>query len=67
MLKFFTINQLLDNRIYKSNPQNADFDKLPFDGDKSFIARKRVYCINDDIVFRLNNRINEYNVRRIKV
>ena len=52
-LKVLFIRRLLDNRIYKSNPQNANFYYLPFDGNESLIARRRLYHINDDIVFRL--------------
>ena len=55
MLKVSSIEQSFDNRIYESNPRNADFDDLPFDCDERFITRQRIYCIIDDIVFRLNN------------
>ena len=41
--------------MYEINPQNDDFDDLPFDVDQSLITRKRIYRINDDIVNRLNN------------
>ena len=32
-LKVNSIKGSLDNRIYKSNPWNDDFNDLPFDGD----------------------------------
>ena len=38
-LKVNSIKRLLDNIIYESNPQNTDFDDLPFDGDEGWIAR----------------------------
>ena len=38
--KVILIKILLDKIIYKSNPQNASFDDLPFDGDESFIGRR---------------------------
>ena len=41
--------------MYESNPINADFDDLPFDCDERLITRRRIYCMNDDIVERLNN------------
>ena len=33
-----------------SNPQNANFDYLPFYGDQGLIAGRRIYCVNDDTV-----------------
>ena len=60
MLKISSIELQLDNRIYKSNPQNAYFDDLPFDGDEKLISRRRIYGINDDIVFMLNNGLIVY-------
>ena len=39
MLKVSLIERYLDNRIYKSNTGNVDFDDLPFDGDNMLIAR----------------------------
>ena len=41
--------------MYVSNHQNEDCDDLPFDGDQKLINRQLIYCINDDIVERLNN------------
>ena len=41
--------------MYEGNPQNEDFDDSPFDGDETFITRRWIYCINDDIIERLNN------------
>ena len=40
-----------------SNPQNADFYDLSFDGDQSFITGQQIYRINDDIVESLNNSL----------
>ena len=51
--KVSSIERSLDNRIYERNPRNADFDAdLPFDGDESLIDIRRIYCINDNILFR---------------
>ena len=55
MLKVSLIERSFNNRIYESNPRNANFDYLPFYGDKILISRRRIYHINDDIVFRLKN------------
>ena len=41
----------LDNKRYKSNPQNANFDDLTFDVEEKLIARQILYCINDFIIF----------------
>ena len=41
--------------MYVSNPRNADFDELLFYGDQRLISGRRIYCINDDIIERLNN------------
>ena len=41
--------------MYKSNPQNADFDDLPFDGDERLITILQINFINDDTIERLNN------------
>ena len=54
-LKVSSIEMFLDNRIYESNPKNSDFYDLPCDGDEMLIARQQIYCINDDIIFRLIN------------
>ena len=59
-LKVCSIKQLLDNRIYESNPWNANFDDLTFDGDDRLISRQWLYRINDDIVFRLINSLIVY-------
>ena len=59
-LKISSIEQLVDNRIYESNPWNADFDDLPFYGDKGLITRWLIYPINDNIVFGLNNGSSVY-------
>ena len=55
MLKVGLIEWLSDKWIYVSNPQNADFGDLNFDGNERLISRRKLYCINDDIVERLNN------------
>ena len=55
MLKVSLIKWSLDNIIYESNPLNANFGYLPFDGSESLIPGWQIYRINDDIVFRLNN------------
>ena len=60
MLKVSSIEQFLVNRIYEINRQNVDFDDLPFDGDGRLIARRRLYRLNDDILFRLINGLNVY-------
>ena len=44
--------------MHESNPLNYDFDDLNFDGDEKLITRRRLHCINDNIVFRLNNGPN---------
>ena len=41
--------------MYESNPRNADFVELPFDGDQRLIAGQQMYGVNDYIVFRMNN------------
>ena len=41
--------------MYKSNPQNSDFDDLPFDGDERLSTIFQINIINDDIIERLNN------------
>ena len=52
-LKVSSIEWSLDNRIYKSNPLNDNFDDLPFDDDERLIARWRMYHITDNIIYRL--------------
>ena len=59
-LKVSLIKLSFDNRIYKSNPRNADFDDLPFDGNEKLITRLLMYRVNDDIVFSLNNGLINY-------
>ena len=54
-LKVSLIKWLFDHIIYEINPPNADFDDVPFGGDESLIPRRRLYCINDNILFRLKN------------
>ena len=60
VLKVSSIEQLFDNWMYISNPQNDNFDDLLFDGEKRLITRWRIYSINDDIVFRFNNGSGVY-------
>ena len=59
-LKVSSIEWLLDNRLYKSNPRNYDLYDLTFDGDKRLISGRQLYRINDDIAFRLNNGLRVY-------
>ena len=41
--------------MYVINLQGDDLDDSPFDGDQSLITRRHIYCINHDIVERMNN------------
>ena len=41
--------------MYVSNPRNADFSDLLFDGDQRLITRRQIYRVNDDIVESLEN------------
>ena len=41
--------------MYESNPRNANFDGLPFEGNEMLITRQQIYSIKDDIIERLNN------------
>ena len=41
--------------MYEINPWNANLYDFAFDGDKMLISRQQIYCINDDIIKRLNN------------
>ena len=59
-LKVSSIKRSLDNRRYEINPQNSNFDDLPFDGDERLIARQLLYNINDDIIFRFINDSSVY-------
>ena len=54
-LKVSSTEQYFDNRMYESYPQNDDFFALSFDGDQRLISWRRIYSVNDDIVFCLNN------------
>ena len=54
-LKVGLIGQSLDDITYKINPQNDDFDDLPFDGNERFITIWRLYRMDDNIIFRLKN------------
>ena len=46
--------------MYESNPLNADFGDLPFDEDEMLISRWQLYCIHDDIIFKLKNGLGFY-------
>ena len=59
-LKVSLIKKIFDNRIYESNPQNIDFENLPFDVDKRLITRLLLYCIDYDIIFKLKNVLITY-------
>ena len=54
-MKVSPIERWFDKLVYESYPQNCDFGNLSFDGDEILMARQQIYCINDDIVDRLNN------------
>ena len=41
--------------MYASNPRNANFNDLPFDGDQRLITIQPIDRIYDDIVKSLNN------------
>ena len=41
--------------MYEGNSQNANFYYLPIYGDERLIIRQKLYRINYNIVFRLNN------------
>ena len=43
----------------------VNFDHLPFDGGGRLIAGRRIYCVNDSIVFRYINGFRVY-VRKIE-
>ena len=60
MLSVSSIERSLDNRIYESNPQNANFYYLPFSSNERLIDTEKLYCINDDIMFRLVNGLSVY-------
>ena len=59
-LKVIFIKGSFDNRIYESNPWNDYLSYLPFYRDERLITRQIIYCINDDVVFRLNNGSSVY-------
>ena len=72
-LKVSLIELSLYNIIYKSDPKNADFYDLCFDGNKRLITRRRKYRIQDDIVSRLKIgstvyvKTNKYNNNKLLV
>ena len=41
--------------MHERNDWNADLIDLTFDGDQRLIAGRRIYCINNDTVFRFNS------------
>ena len=47
------------------HPQIFDFNGLYFNGDQSLIAGRRIYSVNNNIVFRLNNGsiVDIYTIR----
>ena len=55
MLNFSLTKKLFDNWMYEGNSQNANFYYLPIYGDERLIIRQKLYRINYNIVFRLNN------------
>ena len=59
-LKVGSIERSFDNIVYEINPLNADICDFPFDGDERLFIRRRIFGINDDIVFRLNNCVSVY-------
>ena len=60
MFQVSSTKKSFDNIIYKSNPQNANFDYLPFDGDNFLITIWGTYSLNDDIIFKLSNDFSVY-------
>ena len=64
-LKVSLTKQLLDNRIYDSNPRNDNLNDLPFDGDESLINIWWLYRKNNNIIFRLINGLSVY-VKKIE-
>ena len=52
ILEVGPIMRSLDKIRYKFNPWYSDFNYLPFDGDERLIARRKLYHINDHIVFK---------------
>ena len=60
MLKVSSIKRLFNNRIYERNPQNANLDYLLFDGNERLVTRQKIYHINYNIIFRLNNGSSVY-------
>ena len=41
--------------MYLINTKNCDIYYLLFYGDEILITRRQIYCINDEIVEKLNN------------
>ena len=41
--------------MYEINTPNENFIDLPLDGNQRFIAGRRIYFVNGDIVYGLNN------------
>ena len=59
-MKVCLVEQSLDNRRHKINHWNDKFYHLPIDGGGSLVARRRLYSINDSIVFRYINGLSVY-------
>ena len=51
---FVRSNDIFDNLKCVINPRNTNFNDLPFDFDQRFINRRQIYCINDNIIKKLN-------------
>ena len=65
-MKVSLIERSFDNLKCGSNPQNADFDDLPFEYDQMLITRQQIYCINDNIIERLNYSLTiDINTKQI--
>ena len=56
-LNISSIKRSFENLMYESNPQNYNFNDLPFDGDERLITRLQIYCLNDIVVEMLNNSL----------
>ena len=46
--------------MYEINLPNDGFVDLPFIVDQSLISGRRIYIVNDDIIFRLSNGLFFY-------
>ena len=50
----------MKHKIFQLSSQNANYDDLPLDDDEMWIARRQLYCINDNILSRLINGLSVY-------